>query len=281
MIKLICDSTAYLPKLLIKKYDIEIISLSVILGSEVITETKITNEDFFNKLESSSHHPTSSQPTVEIMYNTFETHISNGDSVIFTCISSEMSGTYSTAVSVKKMIKEKYPEAQIEIVDSKSNCMQLGYAALAGAKQIAKGNSFEDTVSAIRKNISNTRMLFIPETLRYLQKSGRLSKAGALAASVLKIVPILTVTDGKADVFSKIRTRIKARKTMISELINDISAGKVTNISVMHINNESEAGKLIDALKKLINVEINLTSIGPVIGSHVGPGTIGLAWVNK
>lgn len=281
MIKLICDSTAYLPKLLIKKYDIEIISLSVILGSEVITETKITNEAFFNKLENSPHHPTSSQPTVEILYNTFEKHISKGDSVIFTCISSEMSGTYSTAVSVKEMIKSKYEGAKIEIVDSKSNCMQLGYAVLAGAKQIAKGNNFEDTVAAIRSNISSTRMLFIPETLRYLQKSGRLSKAGALAASVLKIVPILTITDGKADVFAKIRTKIKARKAMVSELIKDISAGIVTDISVMHINNEKEAGKLIEAIKNLINIEINLTYVGPVIGAHVGPGTIGIAWVKK
>lgn len=281
MIKLICDSTAYLPKLLIKKYDIEIIPLSVILGSEIITETNITNEAFFNKLDNSTHHPTSSQPTIEIMYSAFEKHISKGDSVIFTCISSKMSGTYSTALSVKEMIKEKYPNAQIEIVDSKSNCMQLGYAVLAGAKQIAKGKSFEETAAAIRDSIYNTRMLFIPESLRYLQKSGRLSKASALAASVLKIVPILTVIDGNADVFSKIRTRIKAKKTIITELIGDIAAGKVTDISVMHINNETEAGKLIEAIRKLINIEINLTSIGPVIGAHVGPGTIGLVWVNK
>lgn len=281
MIKLICDSTAYLPKLLIKKYNIEIISLSVILGSEIITETDITNEAFFDKLDNSAHHPTSSQPTIDIMYSVFEKHITKGDSVIFTCISSKMSGTYSTALSVKEMIKEKYPNAQIEIVDSKSNCMQLGYAVLAGAKQIAKGKSFEETTNAIKNSIFSTRMLFIPETLKYLQKSGRLSKASALAASVLKIVPILTVIDGNADVFSKIRTRIKAKKAMLGELIGDISAGRVTEISVMHINNETEAGKLIETIRKLINIEINLTSIGPVIGAHVGPGTIGLVWVNK
>ena len=281
MIKLICDSTAYLPKLLTRKYNIEIIPLSVILGSEVITETNITNEAFFDKLDNSSHHPTSSQPTIDIMYSAFEKHISKGDSIIFTCISSKMSGTYSTALSVKEMVKEEYPNAQIEIIDSKSNCMQFGYAVLAGAKQISKGNSFDETAAAIRNSIHNTRMLFIPESLRYLQKSGRLSKASALAASVLKIVPILTVIDGNADVFSKIRTRIKAKKAMISELIRDISAGRVAEISVMHINNETEASKLIEAIRKLINIEINLTSIGPVIGAHVGPGTIGLVWVNK
>lgn len=281
MIKLICDSTAYLPKLLIKKYNIEIIPLSVILGSDIITETKITNKAFFEMLDNSSHHPTSSQPTINIMSSVFEKYISKGDSIIFTCISSKMSGTYSTALSVRNMIKEKYPDAQIEIIDSQSNCMQLGYAVLAGAKQIIKGRSFDEAVAAIRGSISHTRMLFIPETLKYLQKSGRLSKAGALAASVLKIVPILTVTNGNADVFTKIRSRIKAKKTMIGELIKDITAGRVTDISVMHINNETEADKLIEAIKNLINIDINLTSIGPVIGAHVGPGTIGLVWVNK
>ena len=281
MIKMICDSTAYLPKPLIKKHGIEIIPLSVILGEEVLVETNITNRAFFKKLNSSHHHPTSSQPSVDSFYSVFEKHISNGDSIIFTCISSKMSGTYANAVSVKNMLKEKYPDAEIEIIDSESNCMQLGYAVLTGARMIAKDKSFEETASAVKQCIYKTRMLFIPESLKFLHKSGRLSAAQALMASILKIVPILTVENGSASVFSKIRTRAKAKNTMLSELYNDIKSGSVADISVIHIDSENEASKMIEAVKKMINIDINLTSIGPVIGAHVGPGTIGLVWKNK
>lgn len=278
MIKLISDSTSYIPKELIDKYDIDVIPLSVILGSEIIDETEISNKDFFEKLDNSPHHPTSSQPPVDKVYSTFEKYISRGDSIIFTCISSKMSGTYSTALSVKNMILEKHPDAKIEIIDSESNCMQFGYATLAGAKFIEQGKNFKQVIDSIKDNIKKSRMLFIPESLKYLQKSGRLSKAKALAASVLQIVPILTVINGRADVFTKIRTRKKAKMTILSELQKDIDNNNVTDISVVHINNEAEANKYIETIKKFINIDINMSSIGPVIGAHVGPGALGIVW---
>lgn len=281
MIKIICDSTAYLPNELIVKYDIDIIPLSVVLGAEVLIETKITNKEFFEKLNKSEHHPTSSQPSVDDIYSIFEKYIARGDSVIFTSISSKMSGTYSTASSVKNMLLEKHPDAQIEIIDSESNCMQMGYSVLAGAKRAAAGGSFEEAVSASRDNIEQSRMLFIPENLKYLQKSGRLSKISAIAASVLNIVPILTVNNGSADVFAKIRTRIKAKNTMLSELAHDILNNSVTDIAVLHIDSESEAKKMIESVIALIKTDVLLSSIGPVIGAHVGPGTIGLVWCKQ
>lgn len=278
MIKLISDSTSYIPKELIDKYDIDVIPLSVILGSEIIDETEINNKDFFEKLDNSPYHPTSSQPPVDKVYSTFEKYIRRGDSIIFTCISSKMSGTYSTALSVKNMILEKHPDAKIEIIDSESNCMQFGYATLAGAKLIEQGKNFKQVIDSIKDNIKKSRMLFIPESLKYLQKSGRLSKAKALAASVLQIVPILTVINGRADVFTKIRTRKKAKMTILSELQKDIDNNNVTDISVVHINNEAEANKYIETIKKFINIDINMSSIGPVIGAHVGPGALGIVW---
>ncbi len=281
MIKIIADSTSYLPKELIEKFNIDIVPLSVILGDEVIVENQISNIDFFEKLEQSTHHPTSSQPTVGDVYNAFEKYIKKGDNIVFISISAQMSGTYTTAVMVKNMIIEKYPKAEIEIIDSKSNCMQFGYAVLAGAKAADKGENFNKTVDQVNYNIARSRMLFIPDDLKYLQKSGRLSKASALAASVLKIVPILTVMEGKADVFAKIRTRKKAKETMLSELQKDIDNNNVASISVMHINNEDEATNFIKEINKRIDISINLTSIGPVIGAHVGPGTVGIVWCRK
>ena len=278
MIKLITDSTAYLPEDLTKKYDIDIISLSVILGPEALMETQITNEAFFEKLDNSNYHPTSSQPSVEMFTTLFEKYIAKGDTIIFTCISSDMSGTYSNAASVRNMMQDKYPEARIEIIDSKSTGMQLGFAVLAGAKALQEGKSVENIVSIIKAKAENSLMLFIPEDIMYLQKSGRLSKAGAIAASMLNIVPILTVKNGLPDLFTKIRTRIKAKKAMLSELEQAIQSKEVTDICVVHINNEKEASEMIAAIKEMIDVDIAISSIGPVLGSHVGPGTVGVVW---
>ena len=279
MIKLICDSTSYLPGKLIEKYNIDIIPLSVILGPEVIDETQITNETFFAKLNRSAFHPSSAHPSVQTIYSVFKKYASAGDSVLFTCISSDLSTTFSTALTVKNQLLEEHPKARVEVVNTRSNCMGHGFATLAGAKALAAGKNMDEAIAAINDTISKIRLLFIPKSLKYLQESGRLSKASALTASVLKIVPILTVKDGKADLFTKIRTRNNAKKVMLAELAHDIDSSGVTDISVMHINNEKEAHEYMASVKELINIDINLSSIGPVVGAHVGPGTLGLVWV--
>ncbi|MBT3318144.1 MAG: DegV family protein [Clostridia bacterium] len=281
MIKLICDSTSYLPGELIEKYNIDIIPLSVILGPEVIDETQITNETFFARLKRSAFHPSSAHPTAQAIYSVFKQYTAAGDSVLFTCVSSDLSTTFSTALTVKNQLLEEYPKARVEVVNTQSNCMGHGFATLAGAKAVAAGKNMDEAIAAINNTIPKIRLLFIPESLKYLQESGRLNKASALAASVLKIVPILTVKDGKLDLHAKIRTRIKAKKVMLAELLNDIESGGVSDISVMHVNDEKEAQQFMASIKELIDIDINLVSIGPVVGAHVGPGTLGLAWVKS
>ena len=278
MIKLITDSTSYIPDEWLKLYDIEVVSLSVILGSESFKETEISNEDFYKKLDESEFHPTSSQPPVQTMVDVFEKHIKAGDDIAACFISSKMSGTYSTAHLAKNMLLEKYPEAKIEIVDSRSNSMQLGYAALAGAKAAKNGEDLQTVVAKMNENIEKSRFLFIPKTMEYLKRSGRLSHAAAIAASLLKIFPILTVRNGVADVFEKIRTYKKAMDAMIDEVVQDIKEKGIREIIVMHINNMEGALQLKERLAEITKIEIKIGDIGPVIGAHVGPGALGMVY---
>ncbi len=278
MIKMITDSTSYIPDEWLKLYDIEVIPLSVILGDESIVETEISNEDFFKKLDASPHHPTSSQPAVQTMMDVFEKYVKAGTPVAACFISSKMSGTYSTAHMVKDMLLEKYPAAEIEIIDSRSNSMQLGFAVLAGAKAAKAGADLQSVVQAAQENIEKSRYLFIPKTMEYLQRSGRLSHAAAIAASLLKIFPILTVKNGVADVFDKIRTYKKAMDTMIDEVVQDIKAKGIKEMMVVHINNLEGALQLKERLAELVRVDIRIGPIGPVIGAHVGPGALGMIY---
>lgn len=278
MIKMITDSTSYIPEEWLKNYDIEVIPLSVTLGNENIVETEISNEDFYKKLDQSAFHPTSSQPAVQAMMDVFEKHVKAGTEVAACFISSKMSGTYSTANLAKNLLLEKYPEGRIEIIDSRSNSMQLGFAVLAGAKAAKNGGDLSAVVEAANRNIEKSRFLFIPKTMEYLKRSGRLSHAAAIAASLLKIFPILTVKDGVADVFEKIRTYKKAMDTMIEQVVTDVKEKGIKELFIMHINNLEGAQQLKERLTALTHIEIKIGAIGPVIGAHVGPGALGMVY---
>lgn len=280
-IKVITDSTSYIPEFLKEEYDISVVSLSVVFGDEVIKEVHITNTEFYNKLSKSKKIPTSSQPSIEEFYQIFEENIKENKDIIGIFISSEMSGTFSTAALVKKMILEKYPDARIELIDSRSNCMQLGYAVLAAAKAAKSDKSFEEAVEEVNKNIKRSRFIFIPDTLEYLRIGGRIGTASALLGSMLQIKPILTVSNGETYVLSKVRTKKRALQEIVDIFIDNINNFGFGEVIVHHIDCEGEAYKLAKSIEDKVNSVVNICSIGPVIGTHVGPGALGIAYYTK
>lgn len=285
-VKIITDSTSYIPKDIRNELEIEVISLNVIFGGRSYREIDLTNEEFFDELEKLDDLPTSSQPSINEVKEKFENIIKNGDKVVCVLISSDMSGTYQSANMIKNIILEEYPEAEIEILDSRTNCMQMGYAAIVAAKAANEGDDIKGVVSKAEEVINKSKFLFMPKTLKYLKKGGRIGSAAALVGNILKIVPILTVTDGKTTIFNKVRTRGKAINVIINKVIEDIDKKGLGEIAIHHINCEYEGielkKKLEDRLKqKGIECNIILDSIGPIIGLHVGPGSIGVAYYTK
>ena len=281
MIKVITDSTSYIPKELKQEYGIQEISLSVSFGEESYFENQISNDFFYKKLDEKNEIPKSSQPSVESFCSLFEPAIQNGDSLIGVFISAKMSGTYSTAILVKKMMLEKYPQARIEIIDSESNSMQLGFAALAAARAAKAGMPFEQVVQEVRHNIQSSRFLFIPDTFKYLKMGGRIGSAAALLGSVLQIKPILTVNNGTTDIIDKVRTRSRAIEKMIDVFSKDIEKFGFSEAIIHHINCEKDALELADIIKEKTGKDIKIADIGPVIGTHVGPGAIGIVYCTK
>lgn len=280
-IKLITDSTSYIPNEYIKKYDISIISLNVTMNNKSTRELDIDTNIFYEEMNKSNEIPKSSQPIPTEMINTFENIIKNGDSIIGIFLSSQMSGTFSNANLYKDMILENYPNSDITIIDSKTNCMQMGFAVIEGAKLAYEGKSKDEIINRINHVLNNSRFLFSPDKLDYLQKGGRIGKASALFGTILQIKPILTVDDGITSVFTKVRTRKKAIDTMINAVCEDIQKNGLGNIIVHHINCEEEGLALAKRLEESLDTHIKIQSIGPVIGLHVGPGSIGIAYYTK
>ncbi|MBU3107837.1 DegV family protein [Clostridium gasigenes] len=279
-VKILTDSTSYIEKNIESQLDIKVISLNVIFGNESFKERDIDNEVFYKMMEEKGI-PTSSQPSVQELYDEMEKVVQNGDSILCIFISSHMSGTYSTAHMVKELILESYKNAKIEIVDSTSNCMQLGFSVIVAARAALEGKNLDQVKEIAEDNIKRSRFLFVPDTLKYLKKGGRIGSASALIGNILKIIPILTVEDGVTTILTKVRTKKKAVATMTDKMFDDIEQYGVGEITVHHINAYDEAQELIKTLEEKLKIKIGICSIGPVIGTHVGPGTIAVAYYTE
>ena len=280
-IKIVTDSTSYIADEYIKKYDIKLVSLNVIINGVSSREIDIENEVFYEEIKNSKEIPKSSQPIPDEMLNTFKEIVEDGDSIVGIFLSSKMSGTYSNANMIKDMILEDYPDAEIHILDSKTNCMQMGFAVIEAARAASEGKSINEVINAANHVINNSRFLFTPETLEYLKKGGRIGGAAALFGNVLQIKPILTVVNGETSVFKKVRTRKKAIEEIVKTVLEEIESKGFGDIVVHHINCQEDGLKLAKALENKLGKKVEIQSIGPVIGVHVGPGSIGIAYYTK
>ena len=278
-IRIIADSTCYLPKEYIDKYNVSIVSLNVLLNGKSYRETDLENDWFYKEMSKSPSIPTSSQPSIDDFYKAIESQVKEGHDIVGIFLSSDMSGTFSTSNLVKEMILEKYPNANIVMLDSRSNCMQAGYAILEAAKAAADNKSLDEVVSIAKSVIENSKFIFVPDTLDYLKKGGRIGGAAALFGSLLQIKPILTVTDGKTTVLTKVRTKKKAIDKIIDTVMEQNLQSPIKGLIVHHINCESEGQELANKLQDKLGISnIKIQSIGPIIGLHVGPGSIGVAY---
>lgn len=278
-IRIIADSTCYLPKEYIDKYNVSIVSLNVLLNGKSYRETDLENDWFYKEMSKSPSIPTSSQPSIDDFYKAIESQVKEGHDIVGIFLSSDMSGTFSTSNLVKEMILEKYPNANIVMLDSRSNCMQAGYAILEAAKAAADNKSLDEVVSIAKSVIENSKFIFVPDTLDYLKKGGRIGGAAALFGSLLQIKPILTVTDGKTTVLTKVRTKKKAIDKIIYTVMEQNLKSPIKGLIVHHINCESEGQELANKLQDKLEISnIKIQSIGPIIGLHVGPGSIGVAY---
>lgn len=279
-VRVLTDSTSYIDDEARQELEIRRVSLNVSFGDQSLRESDLANEEFYKMMEAKGI-PTSSQPSIGEFYQEMEKVVSAGESLCGIFLSSDMSGTFSTAQLAKEMVLENYPDAQIEIIDSRSNSMQLGFAVMQGARAAQARKSLAEVKEIVLQTIKRSRFLFIPDNLDYLKKGGRIGGAGALIGNLFKIIPILTVEEGKVLVLTKVRHKEKAVLAMIDKMLEDIGAYGLGEIAVHHINCFDEAQALVKKIKDKVTANIKVMPIGPVIGLHVGPGAIGIVYYTE
>jgi DegV family protein with EDD domain len=278
-VRIITDSTAYLPADEIERHNIMVVSLVVSFADgTTMNELDLDDAWFYERLSSTGEVPTSSQPSVHDLLQAFREAAAAGDQAVGVFISAAMSGTYETAIMARNMVAEEFPDAVIELVDSRSNSMQLGMAVLQAARAVEAGEDAAGAARAAGETIAHTRFLFVPHDLEYLKRGGRIGGASALLGALLQVRPILTVENGIVETFGKVRTKRRAMTTIADAFAAEAKRAGLEEVVVHHIDDESEGRELAAMLEETAGTNVRLVAIGPVVGLHVGPGTVGVVY---
>lgn len=276
-VRIVTDSTADIPQELREALGIEMVPLKVHFGDETFLDAvTIQSDQFFDKLKHAQALPTTSQPSpVEFLetYKRIEAE-QPGTAIISIHLAAVLSGTYQSAVLAKSMLEN---EANVTVLDSKSASYGIGMVAVAAAEAAKQGKSLEECLEIIRKLQQSTGLYFLVDTLEYLQKGGRIGRAAAFVGSLLNIKPILSLDEeGSVHSVDKVRGQKKAMQRIIELLReNHNFAGRPVRAIIAHASSMENARQLSALVTEHFDVkELAYTTLGPVIGTHVGGGTV-------
>src|SRR5690625_329886 len=275
----VTDSTAYIPESLLDKYNIHTVPLSVTFGDESYREgIDITTEEFYQKVKTEKALPSTSQPAIGAFIELYEKLSKEYDGIISIHLSKKFSGTYDAAKSAGAIVDK----VNVYPYDSELSAMPQGFYALEAAEMVQAGKSAEEIITRLDEMKSKTRAYFMVDDLSHLQRGGRLNSAQAILGSLLNIKPVLHIVDGLIVPFEKIRTRKKAIARIMSMLEEDIEKKEIKRVVFIHANNEQQVMKIHDKFaKKYPHIETIISYFGPVIGTHLGEGSIGVSWQAK
>jgi DegV family protein with EDD domain len=274
-VRIVTDSTADLPQEIIDEYGIIVVPLKVSFGKNVYRDgVDINPRGFIDLLEKSNDFPFTSQPSPGEFVAIYEKLASKKETIISIHISGKLSGTVQSANTAKTMTDSK----DIYVIDSKSTSMGLGLIVIEAAKAAKEGKSAGEIVFMVKDKIEKTLVVFLVDTLEYLEKGGRIGKASALLGSLLKIKPVLAVDDkGQVYPVDKVRGTAKAIER-INKLVADTTDNtKIYNCAFVFGSDNTDVIKLKDAILPTINYRNVYTgNIGPVVMVHTGPRLIGV-----
>jgi DegV family protein with EDD domain len=235
----------------------------------------IDSATFYELLRTSPHFPSTSQPTAAIFQEAFTKAAQDADGIVAILVSDELSGTVNSAC----LAAEAMSDTAVEVVDSRSISLGLGYIVLAAARVAETGADLQTVADTARGLVDQIPVHFIVDTLEYLHRGGRIGGAKRLCGTALKLKPILTIQDGQVNPLTNVRTRRKAIATLLQLVEDELAGAERVHIGVLHINAREEAEKFAAQLTERFQpVETFFAECGPVIGTHAGPGTLGVAF---
>jgi len=276
-VKIVTDSSADLPAELVRELGITVVPLYVRFGEEVYREqVDISLDEFYQRLEHGSIHPVTIQPNPQDFVEVYQKLSQETDGIVSIHISSKLSGTYNSALQGKGMIEKGCP---IEVVDSQLITVGLGLICVAAAAMIKAGENLPSVVEEVKQMIPNIHLLDLLDTLKYLQKGGRIGKAKALLGSVLNVKPLVTLKEGEVVPAGQVRSRSKGIERLFSFVEN---ASDIDDLAIAYSTTPDEAHALAERLGSIFTKEaVKVVRLGTTLGVHMGPGSLAIGFREK
>ena len=269
-VRVVTDSTADLPGDVAAEMGITVVPLNVLFGNEVFCDgVDISADQFFHTLQSSTTLPKTSQPSVGTFLEAYAGYPSS--QLLSVHVSSKLSGTVNSA----DLAAQQSSYGRVRVLDSRSVSVGLAIIAICAAKKAREGAGLQEVAAYTQSVAKRVHCIVMVDTLEYLQRGGRIGKASAFLGSALNIKPILSVEDGEVHPLERVRTRAKALERMLEIVAAVPRASEPWVIhSTTPADAEAIAGRLASHLK---TQKVRIGRFGPVLGTYVGPGALGMA----
>lgn len=278
-IKLITDSTCDIAPQVLASKGIQFVPLKVLFkDKEYVDKIDLTNPEFYEMMRSSKELPTTSQVNPGEFYDVFESALKEGSEVVGLFLSSELSGTYNSAVIAKEMLGSD----KIHLIDSRSVSFALGLMVLKTQQKIDDGASVSEVIQFASEMCANSQLYGMLDTLENLKKGGRLSSGTAMIGKMLNLKPIIEVKEGRVNVAEKARGSRKGLAWMIDQLAASYPDGQIDELAIAHANDLENLKDIKALLLEKFNIgTIHEIEIGSVVGTHTGQGAVGVTYFKK
>lgn len=276
-VAIVTDSTATIPQEILDQYPIWVAPQVLIWGEQTLEDgVDIQPDEFYERLAKDPVHPTTSQVTPASFNKIFKELLEKDYEILAVLVSPKLSGTIESA----NQAKPNFPGAPIEIFDSNSVAMAMGYQALMAARAAKEGASLKECKEVAEKARPLTGVVFAVDTLEFLHRGGRIGGGARFLGTALDIKPILEIRDGKVEAVERVRTRKKSLARVVRLIEERIGGRKPVRLATLHARSPVDARWLLDVgCAHLEPVEKIFTEVSPVVGTHAGPGTVGLAYM--
>ncbi|MFM8319425.1 MAG: DegV family protein [Chloroflexota bacterium] len=276
-IALVTDSTCNLPGHLLQQYNIHIAPQVLIWDDQTYADgVDIQPEQFYERLKNSKSMPSTSQATPATFQRIFSKLLAEEYQVLAVLISHKLSGTIQSAMQVL----DGMPGAPVEIVDSNTVSMALGWQVLAAARAIEAGAGLAEARAVAEQARDKVGVVLAVDTLEFLHRGGRIGGASRYLATALNIKPILEVVNGRVEAVERVRTRTKSLARLVEIVAEKTCDARPVRLASLNANSAEEAREVLELARGRLNaVETFETEVSPVIGAHAGPGTVALAYM--
>ena len=279
MIQIVTDSVASIPAEDVSSLGIQVASLHVHHDGEEYVDSEMDVDEFYEHIgEMVNNIPTSSQPSTHCLESMFAEIAENGDELLGIFMSSLMSGTLDAAVQAAKSVAQRFPGFRYSIIDSMTNSYDEAFCVYAAVEARDEGATLEECAQKAAQTVASTRFLFTPETLAFLKSGGRIGNVSALLASIIKIRPVITVSDGESSMFARVRTSKKALDAIAKKFQQDCRECQLVDAVVHYIGSSEKAREWAKhVIEPIMGRAVRVLPVSPVIGCHVGPA-VGIAY---